>query len=73
MYRCVLSYTSHCFPREHVKIVKGIVFVSLFVSLYIIILCGIFFIAPVLNLTEQGKYFLPGIVVYCESLFSALL
>lgn len=65
-------YTSDCIPQEHVNCKKD----CFRKSLCVICLCGMFFIAPVLNLssrslTEQGRY-LYFIVVHFESLFSAL-
>lgn len=52
------------FPSRACILLRGVC-----LSVYIITLCCMFFIAPTVNLPEN--YFLP--VVHCESLFSALL
>lgn len=73
-------YTSRCSPPEHdVNCEEDHGFSeSCVFSLCVITLCGMFLISLNLkNLSRQsprpgGKYFLPGTVVYYESLFSAL-
>lgn len=74
-------YTSHSFPREHVYCEEDPVFVlfvfyfnSFFVSLsvYHHSLWHVLQKTSHVQALRQGEYFLPGTVVYCESLFSAL-
>lgn len=68
LYRCVL-YTSHCFPPEHGHVKRIMVFVSLLVSLYVLFLCGMFFVNLSYQSPERGKYFLLGTCILWEFIF----
>lgn len=74
-YTCTdVSSIPHIVFLESMYIVKRImVSVSLLVSLYIITLCGMFFIAPILTLLrqgpEQGKYFYQALLYFVRVYF----
>lgn len=76
LYRCVLSIPRIVF-LESMCIVKRILF--FFVCLFFTLIPFLWVSLSVYHhslwhvLQKTGEYFLPGTVVYCESLFSALL
>lgn len=72
LYRCVLSIPHIVFPPEHVILWRGSWF--LWVPVYHHSLWHVSFMSlSRQKAPERGEYFLPGTIVYCESLFSALL